>query len=134
MSLQGWRQGQRYQVVKKGRFRQIACRIYIGCIIEPCDLTAMPGQILLRAEAHLLSNYSSSAGEGPICSSRCTGHARLARMTGGDKEWGVCIDADAPSGKRRVQLNSLIKAFSLSVSQLMLSILTIVESADKSME
>lgn len=34
-----------------------------GHIIEPSNLTAVPRRNVLRAEVHLLSNYSSGAGE-----------------------------------------------------------------------
>lgn len=48
---------------EKRGFMQIVCNIYIGHIVEFSNLTAMPGRDVLTAQAHLLFNYSSSAGE-----------------------------------------------------------------------
>lgn len=101
MSPQGWRQGQQYRVSNRGNFWQIFCRTHIGYIIEQSDLTAMPRWNILRAAAHLLSNYSSSASE--VAYLLVEAHRACSASWDG-WHWGrgearkVRINADAPSG------------------------------------
>lgn len=69
-----------------------------------------PGEIFSEQETHLISNYSTSAGEVAYllveAHRACSARWDYWRLGEGDKEGAVCIDADAPSGDMKSAVKS----------------------------